>query len=92
MSNDSRPGRAFSILGRGSSRSGWVRDTLAGDLRPDSLVCTHLVDLVQVDSETACCVEPPGTLRAAEVLGLLVAQQDALVLEGAVTILREVWC
>lgn len=78
--------------GSGCSRSGLVRDTLAGDLRPDSLVCTHFVDLVQVDSETACSVEPPGTLRAAEVLGLLVAQQDALVLEGTVTVLRAAGC
>lgn len=45
------------------------------------------MNLVEVDCETACGVEPSGTLRAAEVLGLLVREQDALVLERAVAVL-----
>lgn len=45
------------------------------------------MNLVEVDCETARGVEPPGALRAAEVLGLLVREQDALVLERAVAVL-----
>lgn len=58
------------------------------DRRPGSLVGAHLVNLIQVDCETACRVEPSRALRAAEVLCLLVAQQDALVLKVAVAVLR----